>query len=163
MQFSTPEEIQQKQLKRRPAEEQDYEFARQVHHASYRDVVEKQFGSWDEQKQDKFFRSAWESSPHELIYCNGEPCGYFSMHETDDAIQLHELVLLPEFQGQGIGSEILKESLEQVRAKHKPVRLQVLKKNKAANLYRRMGFKETGETETHIEMEFNPHNSTHHG
>ncbi len=40
-----------------------------------------------------------------------------------------------------------------------PTRLQVLKENKAAELYRRMGFKQIGETETHFEMEYNPSES----
>lgn len=144
------------ELNRRPAEEQDYEFARQVHHESYQDVVERQFGKWDEQAQDKFFESVWNGSAHEIIYCNGEPCGYFSMEKTDELIDLHELVLLPKYQGQGIGTKILNEAIEEAKAKGIPARLQVLKANKAAELYRRLGFKEVSETDTHIKMELNP-------
>lgn len=78
------------------------------------------------------------------------------MDESEDFITLHELVLLPEFQGQGIGSKILSEAMEIAKSKNIPARLQVLKENKAAELYRRMGFKQIGETETHFEMEYNP-------
>lgn len=144
------------ELNRRPAQEEDTEFARQAHHHAYHDVVVRQFGNWDEKAQDDFFNSAWKGSKHEIIYTNGKPCGYFSMDESDDSITLHELVLLPEFQGQGIGSKILNEVIEIAKAKNIPARLQVLKENKAAELYRKLGFKQTGETETHFQMEYNP-------
>lgn len=144
------------ELNRQPAEEKDTEFARQAHHRAYHDVVVRQFGSFDDKAQDKFFESAWKGSNHEIIYANGKPCGYFSMEESVDEITLHELVLLPEFQGQGIGSKILSEAIEISKTKNIPVRLQVLKENKAAELYRRMGFIQTGETETHYQMEYNP-------
>lgn len=144
------------QLERKPATAEDREFMRQVHHRAYHDVVVKQFGDWNEEAQDKFFESDASNSPHEIILSNGEPCGYFSMEETEEAIELHELVILPEFQGKGIGSKILKEVLEKAKTKNIPARLQVLKENKAADLYLRLGFKETGETDTHILMELNP-------
>ena len=41
---------------RRPAREPDTEFARQIHHLAYRDVVERQFGPWVEADQDNFFQ-----------------------------------------------------------------------------------------------------------
>ncbi len=141
------------ELNRRPAEEKDTEFARQVHHRAYHDVVVRQFGSFEEKAQDKFFESAWKGSKHEIIYANGKPCGYFSMDESENEITLHELVLLPEFQGEGIGSKILSEVIEVAKVKNIPIRLEVLKENKAGELYRRLGFKQNGETETHFQME----------
>lgn len=42
-------------LEMRAAQEGDREFARLAHHAAYRDVVERQFGPWDEASQDDFF------------------------------------------------------------------------------------------------------------
>lgn len=146
-----PENIED--LNKRPSNEHDAEFARQAHHQAYHDVVVKQFGNWDEQVQDKFFQSAWSGSSHEIISFNGQDCGYFSMEETDNSIELHELVLLPKFQGKGIGTKILNEVIEKAKAAKLPVHLQVLKENKAADLYRRMGFKENGETDTHFQME----------
>ena len=141
------------ELNRRPAQEEDAEFAKQAHHRAYHDVVVKQFGEWNEEAQDKFFESAWKGSKHEILSANGKSCGYFSMDESEDLITLHELVLLPEFQGQGIGSKILNEVIEKAKVKNIPIRLQVLKENKAAELYRRLGFEQTGETETHFQME----------
>jgi ribosomal protein S18 acetylase RimI-like enzyme len=143
-------------LERRPAKPEDLEFARKAHHQAYHDVVVKQFGPWNEEIQDEFFTKAWTGSPHEILSCNGEMCGYFSMEETSDSIELHELVLLPEFQGKGLGGTLLREAIDAANKKNKPVRLQVMKENRAADLYRRNGFKEVEETATHFIMEYVP-------
>ena len=141
-------------IERRPASPEDFEFARKTHHESYRDVVVKQFGSWDEKQQDDFFTTAWKGSPHEILSMDGELCGYFSMEETPDAIELHELVLLPKFQGKGIGGKLLSSTIEIAKLKNKPLHLEVLKENKAVELYRKLGFVETDETATHYKMTY---------
>jgi GNAT superfamily N-acetyltransferase len=59
---------------------------------------------------------------------DGIEAGYISIEYFPDHIVAHELVLLPEFQGKGIGSKLLKEVLEEAKIKHIPVQLRVLKK-----------------------------------
>ena len=93
---------------------------------------------------------------HEIILCDGVPCGYSSSEETDDLITFNELVILPEFQGCGIGTRVLNEKIEKAKIKKIPARLQVLKANKAIDLYQRLGAEIIGETDTHLKMEFNP-------
>ena len=70
-----------------------------------------------------------------------------------DAVKLHRVFLLPEAQGRGIGTRLVEEVLAASRATRRPVRLRVLRVNPARRLYERLGFKVTGETETHFEME----------
>jgi citrate lyase synthetase len=52
-----------------------------------------------------------------------------------------------------LGSQIIKAVLSKAAAQSVPVRLQVLRKSKAKNLYLRLGFSQTGETDTHVLME----------
>jgi ribosomal protein S18 acetylase RimI-like enzyme len=151
------EKIEDIKISRRPATEKDTEFARQVHHNAFRDVVIRQFGAWDEQVQDKFFESAWKNGlNHEIIIYGNQPCGYGSYKETGDAMIFHSLAILPEFQGRGIGTRILNERIEEAKKKKIPARFQVLKANRAMDLYKNQGAKITGETETHFIMEFDP-------
>lgn len=140
----------------RPTTESDTEFARQVHHAAYHDVVVRQFGSWDEKMQDDFFARSWKPESHQTIYFDGKPCGYYSVEYKPDFIFARELVILPEYQGKGIGSKILKGLIEESKRKHVPIRLQVFKENKAQHLYRRLGFKDAESADAHIQMVFNP-------
>ena len=50
-------------------------------------------------------------------------------------------------------TSVIADVLAHARARAKPVRLQVFKINqRARSLYRRLGFLETGETPTHVQM-----------
>lgn len=144
------------QITRRIATEADTEFARKTHHAAYHDVIVRQFGNFDEKMQDDFFAKSWKPETHEILLSDGAEAGYCFIEHFPDHIFAHELVLSLEFQGKGIGSNLLKEVIEEAKAKNIPVKLQVLKENQAQHLYRKLGFKDTGITDTHIEMEFNP-------
>lgn len=80
--------------------------------------------------------------------------GTVSFGEAPDHVLLAEFYVLPAFQRQGIGTEVLRRVLSTARSKNLPVRLQFLKWNPVGALYRREGFKVTGETETHYQMEW---------
>ena len=135
--------------------EADYEFARKVHHLSYRDVVISQFGSWNESEQDIYFEKGWKGSPHSIILLNKIPIGVLSAVKYNDHIFLSEIQILPEYQGQGVGSHTIKDRINYAKKSKLPLRLQVLKQNKRAiDLYLRLGFIVTGNTDIHFLMEW---------
>ena len=68
-------------------------------------------------------------------------------------VRLRDLFLTPEYQGRGIGSRLVNEELAKARRLGKPLRLRVLKDNRARALYRRLGFTDCGETKTQYWME----------
>lgn len=139
-------------LERRPATSSDTEFARISHHEAYRDVVSRQFGAWDEVLQDRLFEEKWIPNQFEIVLCDGNPCGFLLVEDHPDHIYISEIVLAPQFQGHGIGSRLLNEEMQRGHETKSPLRLQVLRENRAIELYRRLGFKECGTTETHIRM-----------
>ncbi|MFZ2523298.1 MAG: GNAT family N-acetyltransferase [Minisyncoccia bacterium] len=143
-------------ITKRPAEKNDFEFAKNVHHLAYHDVVLKQFGSWDEKMQDGFFERSWIPETHQIIYFNNVPAGYCSFINYPDHIFASELVILPEFQGKGIGSKLLTNLIKESDEKSIPIKLQVFKQNRAQELYRRLGYKDVEEEGTHIKMEYVP-------
>jgi GNAT superfamily N-acetyltransferase len=142
------------ELTRRPATRADTELARRVHHEAYREVVERQFGAWREAAQDRFFADGWDAAAFEILLCDGAPCGYTCVEDRADHVHVRELVVRPPFQRRGIGSAILRQTLERARVRGVPVRLETFHLNQAAELYRRHGFRETGRTGTHILMEW---------
>lgn len=143
-------------ITRRPAESSDFEFARKTHHLAYHDVVLKQFDNWNEKMQDGFFERSWVPETHQIIYFDGVPAGYCSFINYPDHIFASELVILPEFQGKGIGSKLLSDLIKESDEKGIPIKLQVFKQNKAQELYRRLGYKDVEEEGTHIKMEYVP-------
>jgi len=138
----------------RTATEEDKAFCQQVHHEAYHDVVKRQFGEWDEAKSDWFFEQRWSSLQYEVIELNGIPVGCFSRQVNADHVSIDEVEVLPARQNHGIGTELLRRQQEEATKLGMPVILRVLKKNRARQLYERLGFVVTGETDTHHLMEW---------
>jgi ribosomal protein S18 acetylase RimI-like enzyme len=139
---------------RRAATDADRAFARHTHHLAFRELVERQYGAWVEAQQDGFFESSWAAMPHEILLSGGEPCGYLCVEDCSDHVHLHELVIKPDYQGQGIGTAVLDLVVEHARARRVPVRLRTHLANRAASLYRRVGFSEVGTANTHLLFEW---------
>lgn len=138
----------------RIATESDYEFCRIVHHQAYREVVIEQFGEWNEEVQDQFCKEKWESGPLEIIIHDGVEVGFISVDRSKEEIKLSELVIAPEHQGKGIGSKFLEQLKNEAETIKVNLTLQVLRLNKAVELYKRHGFEVVGENETHLIMIF---------
>ena len=77
-----------------------------------------------------------------------------SIAESGDVCIIRELVILPEFQNRGIGSAILRASMDHAARRGMAVRLEALRENRALKLYERLGFREYGRNRTHIQMEW---------
>ena len=134
--------------------EKDFVFARQVHHRAYRDVVTKQFGNWNETMQDRFFADEWWTLPFKIILLDDAPIGVLSVRSVNGYLFIHEIQLLPEFQGRGVGTEILQEQITEAKQLALPLKLKVLRKNRAQELYKRMGFVPYKETDIDIFMKW---------
>src|SRR6478609_6062447 len=123
-------------LQLRPATAADSDYARQVKHAAYRDMVMAQFGAWDQAVQDGFFDKSWNDGNYSIILMDGEPCGFCRIDEHDRTLQLVEFAIDVAMQNRGIGSKVLSRFLEMARAKGKLAQLNVMKTNeKARALY----------------------------
>lgn len=132
--------------------ERDLEFARQIHHAVYRDVVTRQFGSWNEEMQDRFFEEEWWATPFQHILFEGKSVGLVSVGPKDDYRFINEIMVVPEYQGRGIGSFVLRDQIAEAERQSQPLKLKVLRMNKAQELYTRMGFVPYDESDVFIFM-----------
>jgi len=144
------------ELSFRPATPADAPFLVQLHHRAYRNVVERQFGAWDEAAQDRWVAEGLAEADFSVIERAGEPIGALGVAEREDGFFLAELQVLPEQQGHGVGTSVLRVLLERARRARKPVALRVLLQNRARSLYERHGFVTTGQTETHYLMQWRP-------
>jgi GNAT superfamily N-acetyltransferase len=140
----------------RPATNLDKDFLRELRRQAYRDVVTEQFGAWDEEEQAAWFEKSLAEATFQIVEHRQTPVGALGIWLSPDALHLAELQVLPVWQGKGIGSEVLGALLQDARSQKKPVRLRVLKLNRARSLYERHGFVLCGATETHYLMEWWP-------
>lgn len=141
------------QIARLIAEESDRDFIWSAYSSAYQKVVERQFGVWEGRLQKSAFDEKWHQGGFEIIALNGNCVGAVWVTNEGDFFQLRDIFLAPEYQGQGIGTQVVREELEKARAANMPVRLRVLKQSRAIALYERLGFTRCGETSTQYWME----------
>jgi len=134
----------------------DTDFAQEVHHQAYRDVVQRQFGPWDAAFQDQRFAEDWAGATFSIILCDDEPCGYLCVEDRATDLHVREIVIAPAFQGRGIGTTLLQDVLQRASDRGVPVHLGTFHVNRAAALYRRLGFQEVARTTTHLLLEWQP-------
>ena len=96
----------------------------------------------------------WSAAVHKIIFCDAMRCGYLSIENRDAEIEVREFVIDPEFQGRGIGTHILKGVIADAKTRGVPVLLRTHIANRAANLYRKLGFHEYERTNSHFLMEW---------
>src|SRR5215469_5369378 len=135
----------------RRATQADYAFSYQLHRATMKDYVAQTWG-WDEAVQEVMFKDRFDPVRSCIIVVDGRDVGILSMERRIDTLFLANLQILPEEQGQGLGTAIIKAILAQAYDEGISVSLQVLKVNPARHLYERLGFVVSGETATHYSM-----------
>lgn len=132
---------------------EDYDFIYDVKKITLRSHIEKIWG-WNEEYQQNDFSKSFIPDRNNIIVLNDVNIGVLEIIEEDKIISIAELEILPEFQGKGIGSAILKEVLKDAKRKKKKVQIGCFKVNEGAKaLYLRLGFKIIDETETHFIFE----------
>jgi ribosomal protein S18 acetylase RimI-like enzyme len=142
-----------KNLQLRKATTDDCEFAYQTKKSAFREYVEKVW-SWNEDEQRQLHQRRFAAHDFRVLRVFGKDVGIIAISRQPDAIHLHQMFILPEYQGKGTGEAVLKIIIEEASTGQLPIRLQVLKVNtRAFAFYERFGFNRTGETDTHFLME----------
>ena len=143
------------QVSLQPATRGDYDFLWWLHCATMKPYVEKTWG-WDEQWQAQYFRDRFDPATRELIEGDGVTIGCISVERREHCIFLAVIEIAPDHQSRGIGTELIRDLLNEADGRGVPVELQVLKVNPALHFYGWLGFAVVGETATHYLMRWLP-------
>ena len=120
---------------------------------------------WESEQIDNFLKQQFEAqhvfymeqfadAKFDLILSGkGEPIGRLYLEEREEEFRIIDIALLPEFRGQGTGSIILSQIIEQASDHGKVVRIHVEQNNPAMKLYLRVGFRKVETKGLYILME----------
>jgi len=108
--------------------------------------------------QSQFYVENYPGAEFQVITLNDQPIGRLYVHRRADEIRIMDIALLPEFRGQGIGSTLLQNILEQGKNLNLPVTIHVEQFNPAIRLYQRMGFQPKEDKGVYLLMEWSPVN-----
>ncbi|MDH4156207.1 MAG: GNAT family N-acetyltransferase [candidate division Zixibacteria bacterium] len=140
-------------LRLRKATPGDSQFAFRTKKAAFGKYVEAVWG-WDEEEQRQLHERRFASQEFQVIQVSDIDVGIFATVRQPDCIRVHQMFILPEYQNRGIGAACMMRIIEEAAASRLPVRLRVLKINsRAIAFFRRLGFRDIGETDNHVTME----------
>lgn len=122
---------------------------------------------WDEQQkaafiqmqfsaQQQHYSMAYPGADNHLILVNDEPVGRLIVDRTAESLALVDISLLPAHRGNGIGTRILNDLLDEARSLAKPVHLYVMLTNPAKRWYERLGFFAERDDALYCEMKWMP-------
>ena len=130
-----------------------YDFVYEVKKNAYKKYVEECWGNWDDSVQREYFKkfmNFYKDSSY-IIEFDGKDVGFYNDEILEDGTyEVGNICIIPEYQGNGIGSYILKGILE--KNSDRDIKLQFFKQNPVGVLYERLGFEKSGETEFHYQM-----------
>ncbi|PYS26147.1 MAG: GNAT family N-acetyltransferase [Acidobacteria bacterium] len=106
--------------------------------------------------RQRLHENDYQNATDELVLLDGKPAGHLSIERREDEIRCVDIALLPEKRRAGIGTLLIRGLQDEARGANKPLRLQVIRFNRAVTLLERLGFARTSETGTHFQMEWVP-------
>lgn len=135
----------------------DQRWLDQLRRTVYRELFIDTFGSWDEARHVRHTTECWDRGQISIIQVDGERVGMIQILDQPPFIEIGELQIQPSYQGLGIGGRILGDVVQQAHKRGKTVTLSVaLKNERAMGFYRRCGFTQVGQDETHNKLQYAP-------
>ena len=117
-----------------------------------REAIDSTWG-WDEAWQRTDFEARFERCEVSIIEVNGRAIGALWLERRPAELYVTDLQVLPELQGCGVGTAVLREIIAKAATLGIPVALEVLRVNhRAQRLYERLGFRVTATSDTSIHM-----------
>ncbi len=150
----------------RPATAADSEFCYRLHRAAMGPYIEAIWG-WDEADQRGFHERGFDPANTQIVTIEGDDVGSVTVDRRPTEIYLGRIEILPDYQGRGIGRQLIQRLRHEAASRHQPVLLDVLVVNRRAYaLYQRLGFQEIarhGENDLKIRMRAEPPGMRHLG
>lgn len=153
------------QVSLRVADVNDSDFLLQVYESTRQE--EMSAWGWNSTQQAQFvrmqfevrsrgYRAAYPSAIESLIFIDNVPAGSMIVFRSSVEIRIVDIALLPQFRGQGIGSQLIGDLVSESIHSNIPLRLSVHRGNSAARLYERHGFVAKSGDAMYCEMERAP-------
>lgn len=106
--------------------------------------------------QRRSYQAQFPEALDNLVLCDDAPIGRVLTCRDGPSIRLIDIALMEKRRGQGIGTFLLHQLLDECRARDRVLYLQVARGNPAIRLYERLGFTQVGDDPVYLQMEWRP-------
>ena len=128
----------------------------EVQQAPWSDEQRVEFLTHQFNAQHTHYQKYYPHSDFLLICKNNKNIGRIYIDRDEKTICLIDITLLPEYRNQGLGSQILKELIQEARSQQKKIVIHVEKFNPAYNWYLKHGFQQIEDKGVYQYMEWRP-------
>jgi ribosomal protein S18 acetylase RimI-like enzyme len=135
----------------RPARADDYGFALALYLESTRPLLVA-LGRWDEETVPKRFAKGFNPEQTIILTEGGADIGWLQVSESADEVHIDQLHLVNRARNNGVGTRLVREQQERASAAGKALALNVIRGNRAQQLYERLGFRVDGGDAEKIHM-----------
>ena len=133
-------------LSRRKATPNDFNLTLNIKVNSIKKYVEQIWG-WDDKIQFNYHKNNFQPEFISIILLDDIEIGYVELKESNESIEIINLLISEQFQNQRIGATILLSLKVLATNKNKILKLELFKINtKALSFYKNAGFELIGET-----------------
>lgn len=120
------------------------------------DATKKAFLEQQFRAQHDYYVANYEGASFDVILVDGEPAGRLYVMRGSETVRVIDISLLPGYRGRGIGEGLMRSVMDDAAGAGTSVTIHVERQNRAATLYRRLGFEELEERGVYLLMEWRP-------
>lgn len=138
----------------RQAIDEDFDFTFKIKSNASRQLIQKIWG-WDNIVQLDYHNKHFNPNNIKVVIDSNMEVGYISTLDTDSMLFIENIMIENSFQGKGIGTNVIMDTLKTALEKNKKIELQVLKINdRAKKLYEILDFETFEQTDLHYKMRY---------
>lgn len=137
------------QFSLRPATANDHNFLIDLRIKTMKPFFENTFGWNDNDEREKAIDNL---NCSKIAMCENIRIGVIKVINKSEELHLHQLQFLPQYQKNGIGAELIRQTIKHSENLNKPITLFVVQNTPAKRLYEKYGFIVTTKYEHHCEM-----------
>jgi ribosomal protein S18 acetylase RimI-like enzyme len=125
------------------------------------DITQKEaFVRWQYERQKEEYDARYPDARYDVIMVQGVPAGRIWVGADENQIRLLDIALLPDFQNRGVGTQLLKQLMDEATSEKKALRHMVFVLNDNAHrFYERLGFEVIEDLGGYKHMEYRPQKS----
>ena len=99
------------------------------------------------------YKAAFPGATDSLVLHDGDVVGRILVSRSESEHRVVDIAIVPEHQGRGLGTSLLRSLAEEAWMANKPLRLTVAGDNPALGLYRRLGFQLMSADDANVSLE----------
>jgi ribosomal protein S18 acetylase RimI-like enzyme len=143
-------------IRLRPLRPDDRDFYYRARRAAFKSYFDEIRGSDEEEEERARADRQLDELPIQIIEQAGSRIGYICVLHEEDHDFIKEIALVPEVQGRGIGSQVIRDVMKSANMRGVSVRLSVRADNPARRVYEQLGFQLSRIDHPRIKMEWRP-------